>query len=152
MNRHDYDEQTLSKIQQLIEANQACREKLYAAARTLNDEERQCDCVELARYLREHEDVLKRILRVAKADYPDPPDVSEILDALFESIRGKSGSPGVVDVTKDIQKDLKQQYDQAIEECDDERTQEVLRRQRENVEDVSRKLKEAPTNGREEEK
>lgn len=147
MNKRDYDQNTLSTIQELLEANQACRERLYAAARTLRDDEREQDCVELARYLREHEDVLKRILRAAKADYPDPPEVSDILDALLESIRGTSGSPGVVDLTKEIQGDLKQQYDQAIEECSDEDAQQVLRRQRANVEDVSRKLEDTPKDG-----
>jgi len=147
MNKQSYDPQTLSNIQELLEANQACREKLHAAARTIDDEERQRDCVELARYLTEHEDALKRVLRAAKADYPDPPEVSEILDALFESIRGTSGSPGVVDVTKDIHEDLKDQYDQVIEKCADENTEEVLREQRENVKAVSRKLEDAPTNG-----
>jgi dsDNA-binding SOS-regulon protein len=147
MNKLSYDQQTISNIQELLEANQACREKLHAAARTLDDEERQRDCVELARYLTEHEDALKRILRAAKTDYPDPPKVAEILDALFESIRGTSGTPGVIDLTKDIHEDLKQQYDQAIEECEDEKTEEVLRKQRENVKDVAQKLEDAPTEG-----
>jgi uncharacterized protein (TIGR02284 family) len=141
MTRMELNPRTLDTIQQLISANFAGRDELYAAASSLNNEARQSVCRRLAELLAGHAVELQQIL-TASGEHPvGPLDVNSLAQALFESAKRSRGEPGVLDAAAEREHTLKADYDRALDDLSHSQAENVLKRQREDVkfgEDVLR--------------
>jgi uncharacterized protein (TIGR02284 family) len=126
--------QTLDRIQQLISANFAVRDELYAAARSLDDEARQQVCRRLAEHLAGHAVELQQILTASGERPVGPLDMNSLAEALFESAKQSHGESGVLAAAVEREHNLKEDYDRALDYVSQPQAENVLKRQREGVE------------------
>jgi uncharacterized protein (TIGR02284 family) len=131
---HKLDDTTLRKLQELVEANFAGRDELYAAADSLNDEDRKRVCRRLAEHLAGHAAELQQILAACGADPAGPLDIHATADKLFELAKASRGADGVLDVAESCEKNLKQEYDRAIQDTPNQEAEAMLQGQRDDVE------------------
>ena len=141
MRLKNLDDTTLSKIQEMVEVTFAGRDRLYSAASHLDDEDRSEICRELADHLAGHAAELQQILTATGNDPKGPLDFHGIVDALLESIRSQSGDSGVLDAAEKYTHEVKEDFDQAIEDTPDPDAREVLRHHRNGVEFGERVLR-----------
>jgi uncharacterized protein (TIGR02284 family) len=125
---------TLDKIQHLIAANFAGRDELYAAAGSLDNEARQRVCHRLAEHLAGHAVELQQILTASGVQPTGPIDVHSLAQALFESAKRSRGEPGVLEAAVEREQTLKQDYDRALDNLSHPQAENVLKRQRDDVE------------------
>jgi hypothetical protein len=137
----EFDETTLAKIRELVEANFGSRDELYAAADSLDGEDRERVCRRLAEHLAGHAAELQQLLAASRSDPAGPLDIDEIVAALFESIKAQRGTVGVLKAAERTQRDLKRGYDRAIEETSAQEAEGLLRSQRDAVEFGERVLR-----------
>ena len=137
----ELDKTTLAKIRELVEANFGSRDELYAAADSLDDEDRERVCRRLAEHLAGHAAELQQVLAASRSDPAGPLDIDEIVVALFESIKAQRGAAGVLEAAEEAQRDLKRGYDRAIEETPAQEAEGLLRSQRDEVEFGERVLR-----------
>jgi len=130
----ELNQDTLARIQELIEGNFTGRDELYAAAESLDDQARRHVCRRLAEFLAGHAADLQQIVIASGAEPAGPLDMQSIADALFEMAKTKRGEPGVLGVVAEGERKLKESYDRAIDATDDRKGEDLLRRQREGVE------------------
>ena len=128
------DRKALEKIQKLIEANFAGRDELQAAAESLDDEARQRVCRQLADHLAGHAAELQQIVTACGAEPTGPLDLESIASALFDLAKMNSGERGVLKAVAEGEDNLKADYDRAIDAVSDQETEDMLRRQRDEVE------------------
>lgn len=138
-----FDSNTLIKIQELIEANFAGREELYAAANSLDNAARENICRRLADHLAANAIELQQLLAASGIAPAEPLDTAAIAHALFDLAKLNRGESGVLDTAAEGEDNLKKVYDSAIEATEDEETTALFRRQRREVtfgEDVLRNI------------
>ena len=141
MRLKNLDDKTLSKIQEMVEVTFAGRDKLYSAANHLDDEERREICRQLADHLAGHAAQLQQILTASGNDPKGPLDIHAIVDVLLESVCAHSGDSGVLDAAEKYTHEVKEDFDQAIEEIPDPDAREVLQHHRNGVEFGARVLR-----------
>jgi uncharacterized protein (TIGR02284 family) len=124
----------LGKFQELIEANFTGRDELYAAARSMDDEARQQVCRRLAEHLAGHAAELQQIVAASGSDPAEPLDVEPIAEALFELAKMNHGERGVIDSAIEGERNLRKEYDRAIEDTSNPEATNTLHRQRDDVE------------------
>lgn len=134
MTRMELNPETLVKIQQLIVANFAGRDELYAAAQSLDDSARQQVCRRLAEHLAGHAVELQQILTASGQKPAGPLDLDYIAHALCESAKKSRGEQGVLATAAERERVLKEDYDRALNTMSHPQAENVLRRQREEVE------------------
>lgn len=134
MGKIELGEGTLSKIQKLIEANFTGRDELYAAAESSDDEARKQICCQLAAHLADHAVHLQQIVASSGVDPAEPLDVNEIASALFDLAKANRGETGVLQVAAEGERNLKEEFDRAIETTPDQEAKALLDKQRDNVE------------------
>lgn len=135
------DETTLAGIRELVEANFGSRDELYAAAASVDDEDRQRVCRRLAEHLAGHAAELQQVLAASGTDPAGPLDIDDIVVALFESIKAQRGAAAVVEAAEETQRDLKRGYDRAIKETPSQQAEGLLRGQRDQVDFGERVLR-----------
>jgi hypothetical protein len=110
MRNHRLGDATLAKIRELIEANFAGRDELYAAAETLDDEARKKVCRRLAEHLAGHAVELEKIALASSEDI-DIADV-EFIDYIAEEaflhmVKELHGSSRVIASVEQCEHNLK---------------------------------------------
>jgi uncharacterized protein (TIGR02284 family) len=130
----ELNREALDQIQKLIEANFSGRDELYAAARSLDHEARRKVCRRLAEHLAGHAAELQQIVTACGVQAASPLDVDEIAYALFELARVNRGETGVLEAAAEGEQNLRQDYDQALDEVSNPAAENMLRRQRRGVE------------------
>lgn len=134
MAQKQFSPEALERIQELIESNFSGRDELYAAAESLDDAARQRVCRRLAQHLAGHAAHLQQIVSASGTDPAGPLDLEAIAAALFDLARMHSGERGVLKAAAEGESNLKQDYDRAIHATDDRDTEDLLKRQRKQVE------------------
>jgi len=134
MTRMEFNPATLDKIQQLITANFAGRDELYAAARSLDNDARQRVCQRLAEHLAGQAVELQQILTASGQRPTGPLDMNWLADALFESAKRAGGERGVLHTAVACEQTLKEGYDRALNDLSHPQAENVLKRQRDGVE------------------
>jgi len=140
--------ETLSKLRELIEANFAGRDELYAAAETVDDAAWKRVCRRLADHLAGHATELEQILLGEEEGRFDPDDM-QFLDfvsqrAFLEEVKERHGSAEILAKVEQLERDLKDRYSQALNAANERHAEGVLQRQREDVEfgeDVLRSMR-----------
>lgn len=131
---NELDDATLRKLQTLVEANFTGRDELYAAAKSLNDEDRKNVCRKLAEHLAGHAAELQQILAACGADPAGPLDTHALAESLFDLTKATRGAHGVLHAAESCERILKQEYDQAIQATGDREAEALLQKQRDDVE------------------
>ena len=126
----------LSKIEELVRANYTGRDELYVAAKALEDDDHREVCRRLADHLAGHAAELQQILLANGGPALQPSDFYSIAEEIVESAKERKGTPGVLKVAEGYEKQVKDQYDSAINETPDDNREAkaLLERQRGNVE------------------
>lgn len=124
----------LDRIQELIQANFTGRDELYAAAESLDDESRQRVCRRLAEFLAGHAVDLQQIVTAQGVEPAGPLDIESIAQTLFDLAKLNRGEPGVLQAAAEGERDLKESYDRAIDAAAGPESEDLLRRQRDDVE------------------
>ena len=130
----DIDAVTLGRIQELIEANFAARDELYAAADSLDDDARANICRRLADILASNAIELQQVVTSSGREPTGPLDVTPVVTSLFHLTKLHGGEDAVLETTARGERELKEYYDRAIESASDPEAESILRRQREGVE------------------
>ena len=138
MTPYHLNQTTLAKIRELIEANFAVRDELYAAAESLDDEARKKVCRRLADHLGGHAAELQQILLSTNSDVVDVADV-DFVDYIAEQtfltmVRELHGSARVIAAVEQSERNLKGKYDEALQSVPEREAEGVLERQRSDVE------------------
>ena len=133
MTRMELNSETLDKIQKLIVANFAVRDELYAAAASLDHDARQQVCNRLAEHLAGHAVELQQILIASGQTPAEPLDLHVMAQAVYEWAKKSHGEPGVLDTAANRERDLKENYDQALDDMSHPQAENVLQRQRKEV-------------------
>jgi uncharacterized protein (TIGR02284 family) len=128
------DPPTLDRLRELIEANFAGRDALYAAAGTLENEDHVRVCTRLADSLAAHAAELQQMVAAAGNQPPGPQDLVMETRFVLEQAKATSGCDGVLAVAERTERDLKQGYDRALQTTCDREAEGVLGRQRSDVE------------------
>jgi uncharacterized protein (TIGR02284 family) len=128
------DRATLPCLQNLIQANFAGRDRLYAAAGALEDKAQKTVCRRLADQLADHAAELQQVVLANAGDPGDCDETYLAAEVLFDEIRQGCGEPGVIRTAGDYEREMKQSYDAAIESTSDREVQGLLRRHRDNIE------------------
>ncbi len=130
----ELNQESLNRIQELIAANFTGRDELYAAANSLDSEAQQQVCHRLAEHLAGHAAELQQIVAASGVDPAGPLDLHALARSLFEIAKLNRGESGVLQAATEGEHNLKQDYEAAIDETDHPQTENVLRRQRDEVE------------------
>ena len=130
----EYDDKTLTVVQELVETNFGIRDELNAAADSVDDEDRQRVCRRLADFLANNAIRLQQMLAASGNEPAEPLDIDAIVAALFKAVKVRHGTAGVIEAAEETQRDLKRGYDRAIEEASEPQAEGVLREQRKQVE------------------
>ncbi|HEX5102610.1 MAG TPA: hypothetical protein VFV87_02285 [Pirellulaceae bacterium] len=141
MGRMELQPETLEQIQQLIVANFAGRDELYAAADTLDDGARRDVCRRLAEFLAGHAVELQQILKANGQAPAGPVAVDPIATAFFDSAQCSRGQVGVLAAAAERERDLKEGYQHALEKVSHPSAENVLRRHQKEVEFVEQVLR-----------
>lgn len=128
------DQVTLAEIQKLVEANFAGRDELYAAAGKLDDEARKQVCRKLADHLGGHAAELQQVLLAHGTEPVGPSEIPALADALFDLVKATRGPSGVIGAAEKCEHDVKEEYDCAIDAAASKDAEELLHKQREEVE------------------
>jgi uncharacterized protein (TIGR02284 family) len=128
------DRATLPCLQDLIQANFAGRDRLYAAAATLDDRAQKTVCRRLADQLADHAAELQQVVLANAGDPGDCDETYLAAESLFDEVWQGSGEPGVLRTAEDYEREMKQRYDAAIEQTSDREVEGLLRRHRNNIE------------------
>lgn len=140
------DDKTLKEIQTLIKGNFTGRDELYAAAESLDDDALKRVCRRLAKHLTDNAIELQQIVTASGAAPAGPLDIESLADALFSLARANRGQSGVLRAAAEGERNLKVQYDRAVEATPDEAAKALLKKQRKEVEfgeEVLRNLKDS---------
>ncbi|MHB0958517.1 MAG: hypothetical protein ACYC0X_16790 [Pirellulaceae bacterium] len=131
-------EPTLAKIRELIEANFAGRDEMYAAAETFDDVARKNICKRLAEHLAAHAVELNQILLVnghGRYDLADVEFIDHLSERTFlEMVKELHGEKRVVTAIEQCERNLKEKYDRMLESMPEAEAEDVLGRQRDQVE------------------
>lgn len=129
----ELNQEALSKIQELIKGNFTGRDELYAAAESLDDDARRRVCRRLAEHLAGHAADLQQIVIASGVDPAGPLDMEAIANALFDVAKANRGDAGVLGAVAEGERNLKDEYDRAIDATNDPHGEDLLRRQRGEV-------------------
>jgi hypothetical protein len=129
---------TLKAIRELIEANFAGRDELYAAVETLDDDARRNICVRLAEHLAGHAAELSQILLAnGRSEYK----LSEVefIDYLaertfLEMVKDVHGETRVLASIEQCERNLKEKYDRMLTSIPEAEIAGILQHQRGEVE------------------
>lgn len=130
----ELDPQTLSRLQELIEANFTARDELYAAAESLDDEARKKVCRRLAEHLAGYAAELQQVVTASGVEPAGPLEIESVAHSLFGLAKMNRGSAGVLQTAAEGEHNLKQDYDKAIDATTNPAAKNSLRRQRDEVE------------------
>src|SRR5262245_15786244 len=128
------DEFTTDRIHQLILAVFAGRDDLYAAADTLDNERLAEICRRLGHELGGHAAELQQLVILQGREPPEPETVeSRLQRAVLELVKQYQGNRAVVAEVEVSEKEVKRQYEEAIEATPNREVKGVLRRHRDNA-------------------
>jgi hypothetical protein len=142
MRPYALSESTLTKIRELVEANFAGRDELYAAVETLDDGASKDICRRLAEHLAAHGTELAQIL-IANQDFQfDLADIEFIDDlserTFLEMVKEVHGEACVLASIEQCERNLKNKYERMLKSMPETKADAeagaVLQRQRDQVE------------------
>lgn len=135
MRPHKIDQDTLRLVEGLVAANFSARDDLYAAAKALDDDALAEICRRLAENLGGNAADLQQWLMSAGEEPSEPSEVVRRLQqVVIQLLKERHGSTSVLAEVETSEHELKERYDQAIENAEDSDVEELLRRQRDDVE------------------
>lgn len=139
--------QAIRRIEELIDASFAGRDELYAAAETLDNDQRTNICRQLADHLAAHATELQQLLKINGEDLQPPIDMYSVAESYFCLAKRRGGEAGVLSAAAECEREVKEKFDNAIEQTQDGDTSGLLERQRDDIEfgeDVLRSMQEPP--------
>jgi hypothetical protein len=132
------NQSTLKSIRELIEANFAGRDELYAAVETLDDDARRNICTRLAEHLAGHAIELSQILLAnghSKYALSDIEFIDHLTERTFlEMVKDMHGESRVLASIEQCERNLKEKYDQLLNSMPEEEIAGILQDQRGEVE------------------
>lgn len=139
MRPYKLNDAVLARIRELIEANFASRDELYAAAETLDDESMKKVCRRLADHLAGHAVELQQIAAARIGDSDVDVDTVEFIDyvsaqAFLEMVKEVHGPERVIAAAEQCEQNLKAKYDRVIDETSHSETEGVFQRHRSEIE------------------
>jgi uncharacterized protein (TIGR02284 family) len=139
------DQATLDEIQDLIRTNLVSRDSLYAAAKNLDSETLQRICRRLADELGGHVAELQQFLLIRHKQPIGPEDelVSKLRVIVLDALQHSPAEVNALEAGEKCAQQLKQQYEDAIDNTGNLQAKGILHQQRKTVEsgeDVLRAL------------
>ena len=128
------DRSTLPCLQELIHVNFAARDELYAAAASVDDEGYKIICQRLAGQLASHAVELQQVVLANEGNPGDCDDTFRTAEILFDGVKRDRGEAGVIAAAEECERNVRQEYNRAIESTSDLEVAGLLRRQCDNVE------------------